>query len=462
MEQSTLDITEIFNMTMEQIDGIAITDPQGRYIYVNHGWTNCVGYKLDHIKGKYVKEIVPTSRIDEALKSGKPIYGHPTHHREGKEAFSNYFPIFKDGELVAGVILIIFNNSKDAVLFTKIVSDMKNELNYYKKELRKLQVSKYSIGNIIGESQSIQNMKTQIYKAANSISTVLIEGETGSGKELVANAIHNLSTRNKSPFIKINCAAIPAELAESEFFGYEYGAFTGAKKGGKAGIFEMSNHGSLFLDEINQMSYFIQPKILRVLQEKEIARIGGTDNISVDVRLIAASNTSLEELVKQNKFRSDLFYRLNVVTIKIPPLRERVEDIPLLLNGIITHLNSQLGTNVDGISEEVTKRLQEYNWPGNIRELQNVVERALNMQYNGTLEWTSFKDYFSGKKFQNKNTDKISMSKIHFKNIKKDMEKSMISDSLKLFNNNKKKTAEALGISRTMLYKKLKEYGLLY
>jgi PAS domain S-box len=449
----------MFKMIIEQIDGIAITDSQGRYIYVNQGWTNCVGYDFKRVKGKYVRDIVPNSQIYDVLKSGKPIYGKLTHHKDGREVFSNYFPIFEDGKIIAGLILVVFNNYKDALDFMKVVSNMKSELNYYKEELRKLQSSKYSIDNIIGKSLSVQNMKVQIHKAANSTSTVLIQGETGSGKELVAHAIHNLSTRSRSPFIKINCAAIPPELAESEFFGYEYGAFTGAKKGGKAGIFEMANHSSLFLDEINQMSYFIQPKILRVLQENEFSRIGGNNIIHVDVRLIAASNTPLEELVNQDKFRSDLFYRLNVLMIRIPPLRERLEDIPLLVDDITKRLNFQLGNHIDGVSEEVKIRLQEYNWPGNIRELQNVVERAMNIQYNGILEWSCFKDYFDEKKLINAR-DTLFRSKVQFKSIKKDAEKLMIIDALKLFKNNKKKTAEALCISRTMLYKKLKEYGL--
>lgn len=452
---------DIFKLIIDQLDGVAITDSLGRYVYVNKSWERYMGLTLDDIKGKYVQDIIPTSKMGEALKTGKKITGNPTPLRSenGEKGFSSYVPIVREGEIVAGFLHIIFNNMETAINFSDVVNKMSNELRHYQQELRKIRGAKYSIDNIIGKSESIGKMKDQIRKAARSVSTVLIEGETGSGKELIAHSIHDLSRRSLNPFIKVNCAAIPTELLESEFFGYEEGAFTGAKKGGKEGKFEMAYGGSIFLDEINQMPMSVQPKLLRVLQEKEIERIGGKNSIPLDARFIVATNIPLEKLVRENKFRSDLFYRLNVINITIPPLRERKEDIPLIVENLITRLNFQLGMNVEGVTEDVNKKLKEYNWPGNIRELQNVVERAMNMGLSGILEWEYFKEYFEYKQL-GKAKRKKEMTEFLIKDMKKSFEKEVIIEALKNSNYNKTKTANIMGISRTLLYRKIKEYNI--
>jgi transcriptional regulator with PAS, ATPase and Fis domain len=452
---------EIFKLIVEQLDGVAITDEKGRYIYVNDSWKSYTGFTFDEIKGKYVHEVMPSTKINEALKTGKRILGNPTpfYTEEGRQGFSSYIPIIKEGKIVAGFIHVIFNDMETAMNFSDIVSRMTDEIKHYKQELRKIRGTKYSIDNIIGESESVKNLKKQIRASSKSISTVLIEGETGSGKELIAHSIHDLSNRAFNPFIKVNCAAIPSGLLESEFFGYESGSFTGAKTGGKEGKFEMANKGSIFLDEINQMPLDVQPKFLRVLQEKEVERIGGKKSIPLNVRIIVATNISLEKLVKENKFRSDLFYRLNVINIKIPPLRERKEDIPLLVENIIDRLNFQLGMSVDAVTNEVNERLKEYNWPGNIRELQNVVERAMNLGLNGVLNWEHFEEYFENKKLNKRRV--VNRPKSYsVKDMKKDFEKELIVSALAECNFNKTKSAKLLGISRTLLYQKIKEYNI--
>ena len=368
--------SEVYKLIVEQLDGAVVTDKEGRYIYVTKSWEEYFGTTLENVKGKYVRDVVPTTKIHEALITKRPIIGIPIPLRakDNRQSFCNYIPIIKNDEVVAGFIYIIFNTEKKAVEFSKMLSKMMDELNYYQEELRNLRKSKYSIDDIIGDSDAIVNLRKQIRRAANSTSNVLIEGETGVGKELVAHSIHDLSKRSIKPLIKVNCAAIPSELFESELFGYEYGAFTGAKKEGKQGKFEMANGGSLFLDEINQLSVVAQPKLLRVLQEKEIERIGGKESVPVDVRLIVATNTSLEKMIIDKKFRDDLYYRLNVINIRIPSLRERKRDIRLLADNIISKLNFQLGLNVQGIDNHVIEKFMEYEWPGNIRELQNVIE----------------------------------------------------------------------------------------
>ncbi|MGF6905592.1 sigma-54 interaction domain-containing protein [Fusobacterium sp. PH5-44] len=448
----------IFKIAIDQLNGVAITDEEGKYIYVNASWSAYMGYKLDEIKGRYVRDIFPSSLVDEVLKIGKTFVGQPFTFENSviKQGFCTYIPLFDNGKIIGVLVHVIFNQMEQAINFSDTINEMISSLEYYKQELREIRGAKYSIENIIGKSDAIKKMKAKIMKTANSNSSVLIEGETGSGKELVAHSIHDLSRRTANPFIKINCSAIPKELIESELFGYEYGAFTGAKKGGRIGKFQMAEKGSIFLDEINQLSTVLQPKILRTLQEREIEPIGSEKSIPIDVRIIAATNVSLEKLVKIGEFRSDLFYRLNVIKIVIPPLRDRKEDIPLLVEDIIKRLNFQLGKHIIKVSDEANEKLMEYDWPGNIRELQNVVERAMNMADSLILEWEDFYDYFENKQLKKR----IKNNNFSIKTIKKNLEKEIISDALEKTSNNKTKTAKMLGISRTILYKKLKEYDI--
>lgn len=453
---------EIAKLIIDHLDGVVVTDSEGRYIYVNEAWSEMMGgIKLEDIKGKFVHEIIPNTKIDLVLKSKKPITGHAIISKgpSKTEAFSTYIPIFKDGKLVAGFIHVIIQGMKGAIDFSSKVNSMMNKVQYYQEELRKIRGAKYSIDNIIGNSDKIMKMKDTIITAARSNSTVLIEGETGTGKELVAHSIHDLSLRTSGPFIKVNCAAIPSNLLESEFFGYEEGAFTGARKGGKEGRFEMANGGSLFFDEINQLPLVLQPKLLRALQEKEIERVGGKDSIPINTRFIAATNIPLEKMVKNKEFRSDLFYRLNVIKITIPPLRERKEDIRLIADNLLEKLNFQLGMSVPSISDETNEKFLEYHWPGNIRELQNVIERAMNMSWGDALEWKHFSQYFENKRVQ-KNFKSVGNDEFLIKDIKDKLERETIINALNICKNNKTQAANMLGISRTLLYKKIKKYNI--
>ena len=347
--------------------------------------------------------------------------------------------------------------------FIKKINKLSDELNYYKDEVRKMRRANYSIDNIKGESKAIKHLKKQIYNAAASNSTVIIQGETGTGKELVAHSIHDLSTRNMNNFIKLNCAAIPNELIESELFGYEEGSFTGAKKGGKQGIFELAHMGSLFLDEICDLPLAAQAKLLRVLQEKEVNRVGGHRSVPVDVRIITATNQDMEKMVEEKKFREDLYYRLHVIQILVPPLRERKEDIGPLCRGIIDNLNYTLNMRVKNISEQAIDMLRQHDWPGNIRELQNVIERAMNkVNYNDTLEEWHFNEF--REKFLNRGlakSGKRSGKNLRFlENVITQTERETILRTLKLHEGNKTKTAAHLNISRPLLYQKIKRLGI--
>lgn len=432
-----------------------ITDEDGRYIYANRAWTQTMGidFEHDHIYGRYVSELIKDTKIGQALKENRTISGYSTIttcQGKDKRAFSIYNPIHDlSGKIIAGAIIaIITGDDEDDV--NKLI----RELNFYKQELTKLNGAKYNIHNIIGNSPAIIRLREEISRASKSNSTVLISGETGSGKELVAHSIHALSLRKDKSFIKVNCANIPHELMESEFFGYEGGAFTSASKKGKIGKFEQADKGSIFLDEINQLSYDLQPKLLRVMQEREFERVGGTKSINIDVRFIAATNVPLEELVKNNQFRADLYYRLNVVPIHVPALRERREDIPLLIDNICKKLNGEIGIPVDEIPAEIKNKLMnlDYPWPGNVRELQNVIEWAINMSYGEPMKWSHFSQYFSLKINTDEERD-LGLGKLEL--IEKDLVRRALLD-----HKTKTDAAAALGISRTMLYKKIKKYNL--
>lgn len=458
-----VDNNELLKTIIEVLDAVVISDSEGRYVYVNKNWTDLIGgMTLEEIKGMYVHDIVPETKVDEAIRTGKILTANDITIKTRKgnvKVFCTYIPIFREYKVIGCFTYVVFRGMDEAMNFVANVNGLLNEVEYYKKELKEIRGAKYSINNIIGKSDAIKKVKQEIFKASRSMSTVLIEGETGVGKELVAHSIHDLSHRMEGPFIKVNCAAIPAELLESEFFGYEQGSFTGASKGGKEGKFEMANKGSIFLDEINQMPLLLQPKILRVLQEKEVEHIGGKKSIPIDVRIIVASNVNLEKLIKGNKFRSDLFYRLNVLRIKIPPLRERKEDIPLLADNLLNKLNFQMGMSVPGISEEAKEKLKEYDWPGNIRELQNVIERAMNTVWCDIIEWKHLKEYFDNKKLH-KHVIINNDNSYEIRDIKRTFEKNVVRDALEKCGGNKTRTAKMLGISRAMLYRKINKFDI--
>ena len=460
MSQVLHDLISGSPLIFESLGIFAILDREGRYIYTSRNWREVFHPTMKNPLGVHVSEVYPDTKAMDAMEKGTPILAWPVRAADqgSTRLFTSYFPILDENTVIGCAILTFFRNQDEAMRFSEVFSKVCAERGLYRQELRRLQGGRYSIDQIIGESEAIQQVTRQIRQAARTTSNVLIEGETGTGKELVSHAIHNLSARSVHPLIKLNCAAIPLELAESELFGYEQGAFTGASRGGKMGKFELADKGTLFLDEINQLSPLIQPKLLRAIQEGEIERVGGTKSFPVDVRLIAATNRSLEEMIQEDKFRIDLYYRLNVIDICIPPLRERREDIPLLVDSIIDRLNQQLGTTVSGVDEEVLSRFQVYHWPGNIRELQNFLERAMNEKLTGCLSWENFSDCFSPTK---QSTSALGGGSYRSASaLKKQQERHVIEVALRQSGGNKKRAAEALGISRTLLYSKLKEYNI--
>ena len=317
---------------------------------------------------------------------------------------------------------------------------------------------KITLDNIISESEIMEHTKQKALIASKSNSTVLITGESGTGKELFARAIHNHSDRVDNTFVTVNCAAIPDNLLESELFGYEEGAFTGAKKGGKLGKFEIAHKGTIFLDEIGDMSLHLQGKLLRVLQERELDKIGGKSNILIDVRVIAATNKNLVELVEKGQFREDLYYRLNVIPITLPALRQRKNDIPLLIDYMIKEYAHKLNKDVIGIEDDAKKTLIDYSWPGNVRELQNVIEYSINMSNSSLLILDIIPNNIKSKYYDEKSNKYEEIRTLE------DLEKEEISKALNKFKHYKKDkelVAKSLGISRATLYRKLEKYNLI-
>ncbi|HHV79169.1 MAG TPA: sigma-54-dependent Fis family transcriptional regulator [Firmicutes bacterium] len=325
-------------------------------------------------------------------------------------------------------------------------------------ELRDQLQEKFHIKNIITASPAMLNVFRVIEKVARTDAPVLIEGESGTGKELVARAIHWESNRRHKPFLPVNCAALPENLLESELFGYEEGAFTGAKRR-KPGKFELADGGTIFLDEIGDLPQGMQAKVLRVIEEKEIERLGGTKRIPVDIRLVSATNKSLREEVGKGRFRQDLYYRLAVIPIKLPPLRERKEDIPLLVAHFIQTLNKTNQKNIKGVSPEAMNMLKAYEWPGNVRELKNVIQQTVVLGEGEVLTPEMLPEYIKCQAVSHSTTAEHSL-KDKIQELKAGRERQMIQEALSKFGGNRTKAAEYLGISRRSLQMKIKAFGL--
>lgn len=444
-------------LALENLGSAAITDERGRYVYVTQKRLANGNFRMEDLIGKYVHDIYPETLVDHVIKTKIPVTMRPMMVRSAdgsQQAFVSYYPLIENNVCIGCFLHTTFFGMNAAVHFSQLVHELSEQISAAKTEIQNLRVgpTNYSSESIVGESPAIRQLKEDIAMVARTSSNVLICGETGTGKELVAHSIHSLSPRHKAPFVRVNCSAIPSELMESEFFGYEEGAFTGAKKGGKIGKFERASMGSLFLDEIDSLPLSMQPKFLRVIQENELERVGGNKIIPIDTRLISATNANLEEMIQQKKFRQDLYFRLNIVEIRVPPLRERKEDIPLLANTYIHKMNSKIGLSVQGIHPSVMDMFFQYSWPGNVRELNNVIERAMNYAYEGTLMPAHFKGFFTAIE-QNKTETAA--------NDSRDVDlQTVILDALRHCKNNKKAAAQYLGWARSTLYKRMAQLGI--
>lgn len=444
----------ILNTILDTInEWLVVVDNKGYISMMSKGYRDFL--KVEDVIGKHVTEVIENTRLHTVLETGRTEVGQIQEIKDNR-VVAMRIPMIKDGEIIGAIGKVMFKDIEDFHALSKKLSNLEKEISYYEKELNRDLRARYSIDDIIGNSDGIREAKAVSLRAAKTDSTILITGESGTGKEVFANAIHNLSSRRLAKFVKINCAAIPSELLESELFGYDEGAFTGAKRGGKLGKFQLANGGSILLDEIGDMSLHMQAKLLRVLQEKEVERVGSLTSESIDVRIIASTNRNLEEMVKRGEFREDLYYRLNVIRLELPPLRERLSDIEALSNFIRKKIGERLGIYVEGISKSSIKYLSNYDFPGNIRELENIIERSINMLDGDLLIEPEHLPTRITKEF----VKKRHIEGRSMKSAIEEIEKDMIISTLKKTKNNKNETATILGISRPSLYKKIRIYEI--
>ncbi|MBT2644035.1 sigma 54-interacting transcriptional regulator [Bacillus sp. ISL-41] len=431
---------------------LVVVDREGRIIYINHNYCEFLEVNREETIGRHVTEVIENTRMHIVAQTGKEELAD-LQFIKGNYMIANRVPIIKNGEVIAAFGTVFFRDTQE---WMKMDSHVKSLLTRMQPYIQKIDSGvKYTLDDILGESQQIINLKEKVKMVSNSDISILIRGESGTGKELFAHSIHQLSSRSQKPFIKVNCGAIPENLLESELFGYEEGAFTGAKKGGKKGKFQLANGGTLFLDEIGDMPLSMQVKLLRALQDGEIEPIGSTKSISVNVRIIAATNRPLENMIEEKRFREDLFYRINVVPFSVPPLRERAEDLTLLIAYFIDKVTNRLGKRIAGIESNVLEILKSYSWPGNIRELENVIEAAVHLTKGEQITLDSLPDYLQTQtaiyRFKNKK----------LKDIVEETEQWVLKQSLERNKDDKALVGRELGISRSTLYEKLNKYGLL-
>ncbi|NMA87034.1 MAG: sigma 54-interacting transcriptional regulator, partial [Tissierellia bacterium] len=429
-------------------EGFVLVDKDGRIAKMNY--EKLMGLKeKDHL-GRPVEDVIENTRMHIVVKTGKKELRH-VQRIQGYDMITNRVPIIRDGEVIAAVGTVLFRDASEVKELARELAELEHKINEYRGEIERLQDSRYSFDSIKTQDPKMEYLKKLGRKASESNSTVLILGESGTGKEMFAQAIHRASYRKTEAFVPINCAAIPNELLESELFGYEGGAFTGAKREGKPGKFELANGGTIFLDEIGSMPLEMQAKLLRVLEERKFEKVGGTKKIALDIRVIAATNEDIEEAVKEGRFREDLYYRLNVITLDIPPLREKIDDIPILCEELLDYLSKELDAPRKTIDKQTIDILKKYHWPGNVRELRNVLERGMNFSYGDSILPKHLPERVLSHSDFNKN---------YYEEIKTlnevvaQAEKEAIINAINKAGGNKTKAAELLDIHRTALYKK--------
>jgi len=438
------------------LSGVLITDPDGYVIFFSDTYGKFLGMDPKAQIGKHTTDVIENSRMHIVARTGVPEINHP-HQIMGRNQIVQRIPIYINGKLAAVFGQVMFEDIKDVQILADKLNILESKVQLYEKELENLRASKYSCRNIVGSSQVMTELRRLAQRAAKVNSPVLLVGDSGTGKELFAHAIHRASDRHRKPFIRLNCSAIPKDLLEAELFGYEPGAFTGAGTKGKPGKFELAHQGTIFLDEVSELPLEIQPKLLRVVEEKIVERLGATRPVKCDFRLIAATNENLEDCIRRGKFRKDLYYRLNVIPLHIPHLRERREDIPLIASHLLQSLCRDFGLAAKGISPEVMKIFQNHDWPGNVRELSNILERTLTLlDERDEMIHVEHLPLF----FRSLSTRSERSQPRILKDLRATSERDAVLHAIRAANNNKNEAARILGIHRTALYKKMKKLNL--
>ena len=456
MKKRTLkEQVELYERIFDSVHhGIIITDPDGYVLHLNRPYSRFLNIDHESSIGKHCTEVVENTRMHIVARTGRAEINQIQMIR-GKNIIVQRIPVKKEGQVIAVFGRVMFDDLRNVVKLAKQVDILESKVKIYEAELLHLRSAKYTFDSILGQSRQMLRLKDEALGATSNNFPVLISGESGTGKELFAHAIHQSSARNIYPFVRINCAAIPRELLESELFGYEKGAFTGAANKGKPGKFELAHRGTIFLDEIGDMPVEMQPKILRAIEDKEFERVGGTKVMRSDFRIISATNRNLEEMMHDGRFRSDLFYRLNVIPLQIPPLRERKSDISLLATHILMELTHEADLPPVRIEKEAVKALSEYRWPGNVRELTNVLERTLSRLQGDVIRFQDLPFYIHQNKSRAGAGEGGSLRAVQW-----EAEKQAVIDALEASRYNKTEAARSLGIHRTLLYRKIKKFNI--
>ncbi|MCR2043986.1 sigma-54 dependent transcriptional regulator PrdR [Anaerosalibacter massiliensis] len=445
----------ILNYILDNIqEAICVIDSQGRVIIWNNNSEKLYGISASEIMGKYLTDYFPNAIDAKIIKTRKPVKNVFHTPKKDCHIIISSAPIYINDKFI-GVV----STDRDVSEITNIQKELKKANDIV--EFLEKEVSRYSdsnFGQVICKSKAMQEKIEMSKQVAKTNTSVLIIGESGTGKEVFARAIHDYSGV-EGYFVPVNCSAIPTELFESEFFGYEEGAFTGAKKGGKIGLFELADNGTIFLDEIGDLPLFMQAKLLRVLQEKKIQRIGGEKLIDISARIISATNRNLERMIEKGEFREDLYYRINVIKIDIPPLRKRKEDIVLLFNHFLKNICDENNIEIPKVDSEVMDILIKYYWEGNARELKNVVEHMVVLNRRDTITKDLLPSYIKEKALNEKNIGN-NTSNLDLNSSVRDLEISLIKKALEISNGNKSKAAKLLNIPRTTLHSKLNHYNI--
>ena len=449
-------------------DGLIVVDRQGTITLVNQHFADAMGARAQDMIGRHLFEAYKeskNSRLPTVMETGKAEVGWP-HLINGREVVACRYPLFRDGVVVGALGRILFRDVREVALLAEQINTLMGQEARILPKISKHCDFNYDINSIVGHGKVMQKLKATMMRVAKRGSSVLLIGESGTGKELLAHSIHAASPRRYGPFVKVNCAAIPEHLLESELFGYADGAFTGARKGGQIGKFELSNGGTLFLDEISDMTTSMQAKLLRVLQEKEVTPLGCDETRKFDVRIVTATNVNMEEQVEEGKFRRDLYYRLNIVPIFVPPLRQRVEDVLSIVEHFIDTFNEEFGLRVKDLAPEAWDVIKRYSFPGNIRELRNVIESAFNMVQGTQIKRSDLPDYLlqAVVRLPTNPQDILLAAGVDHRgghlplsNIMDEVERYLVDEAIEQAGGNKNAAATLLGISRPGIYKKLQK-----
>ena len=435
-------------------ESLVIADKNGFVRFMDRGSEKYFGLSAGGACGIDMNDLLPDTIIPNVLKTGTASIGRVVNIK-GVEKISSAFPLKKNGELLGAIGRVIFDSLEEFDRVTREKNRLQKEIKNLRQKQKDEYQAHYTFDHILGTSKSLEESLDLAKRVAMVGTDALITGESGVGKELFAQAIHNFSGSEK-PFVRVNCPAIPFELAESEFFGYERGAFSGANRNGKKGKFEVAENGTIFLDEINSLPLSIQAKLLRILQERELEKVGGTKTTKLNVRVIAATNLDLKDAMKNGHFREDLYYRIAGATISIPPLRERREDISIYVNHFIHAINRRFGTQFKRVSEPALAFLMQCDWPGNVRDLINVLEQACLKEWTGEeLTLASIPENLMNRSVAKKNNTVTS-----FRELFDEKEHKLIAKALKETRGNKRKAAKLLNMPRSTFYYKLQKYKI--